>query len=164
MAEICSEGSKKCLRGRKHLWNWREKVFQQLLPLSSGLSACSPREIKRRSSTSCLRSERLFAVMSPNEHRNTCTAPVVGCKVLSRFYLLQETVLKFRISLVVPPAPSTIRKKAAVSTFLYQSTSKLAVLFIRGCQHIQRFTTRIKGQAPFLLQPKISQPSYSSHT
>jgi len=49
--------------------SWREKVLHQLLPQSSGLAARSHREIKRRSSISCLRSEHLFAIVSPNEQQ-----------------------------------------------------------------------------------------------
>lgn len=79
---------------------------------------------------------------------------------MSCFYLLQETVHKFRISPIVPPAPSTIHKKAAVSTFFHQSTSKLAVLFIRGCQALQ-YTT--KGKLPSCDSLKYHSP-HTAHT
>lgn len=136
----------------------REKVSQHLLVLSSGKPGCAgPLRNQKKSEISCL-GEESISVYHRVTHQaagNTCMTPVRGCKVLSRFYLLQETALEFRSrSTVLLPSLLSV-KKTAVSTSLHQHTSKLTVIFIRGCQHIQHFTVYITRRAPFLQEPKI---------
>lgn len=110
----------KHLRAWKHLQSGREKVSQHLLVLSSGKPGCAgPLRNQKKSEISCL-GEESISVYHRVTHQaagNTCMTPVRGCKVLSRFYLLQETALEFRSRSTVPPALSAIRKENCCKYF-----------------------------------------------
>lgn len=109
--------------------------------------------IKRKSKISCLWEESISVYQHVTQQAtgNTRRTPMVGCQVLSRFYLLQDTRLKFKKRTVVPPAPSTPHKENYRKYFSsIKAQSELEVLFTRGRRHIQHFAIYVKRQVPFL--------------